>query len=60
MKSFIIKCDSNWFKKNEILDTPSGVRLKVTKVYKYNLWRKFLHLLGIKFKMFNCVRLKEI
>jgi len=52
--------NKNYFKKNDILicdNTPSKVR--VTKVYKYNLWRKILNLCGVKFKLFNCVKVEN-
>jgi len=59
-KPFILMFNKNYFKKNDILicdNTPSKVR--VTKVYKYNLWRKILNLCGVKFKLFNCVKVEN-
>ena len=59
MKSFIIQVDKNWFNTDDIITNQNGVSVRVIKVYKYNLWRKFLNLLGIKFKLFNCIKVKE-
>jgi len=53
----IIHLDEHSFKRGDVLSIPQTVI--ITKVYKYNLWRKFLCLLGIKFKMFNCIKVKN-
>lgn len=48
------------FKTEDILIGANGFKVQVTKVYKYNLWRKILNFFGIPFKMFNCILVKEI
>ena len=59
-KDFILYFSEDIFQKGDILYTPdnNNDRFVVTKVYKYNLWRKFLNFLGIKFKLFNCIKVK--
>jgi hypothetical protein len=39
---------------NVLLTENKECQLRVTKAYKYNLWRKLLHRLGIPFKLFDC------
>lgn len=59
-KPFIVVLEENWYKKGDILTSASNFQVRVTKVYKYNLWRKILNFFGIKFKLFNCVLVKPI
>ena len=58
--SFIIKFDTNTFNRKNILMTPGGTKVKVIKVYKYNLYRRILHFFGFQFKLFNCVKVKQL
>jgi len=60
--SFDLKIDSDWFKKGDILKY-SRRQLLVTKVYKFNIWRKILLYFGFKVKLLkgeNLIRVKSI
>jgi len=57
---FTLVFKEQYFNKGDLLQTSDNVRLKLTKVYKYNWWRKLLNFLGIQFKMFNCVKVEEV
>lgn len=53
---FIIRFDSNYFNKNDVLTLQKEYQVKIIKVYKFNLYRKVLHFFGFKFKLYNCVK----
>ncbi len=60
-KTFILYFDDNYFKKGDILDSGTSYQVKVIKVYKYNLFRRLLFKwFNIPFKMYNCVKVKDI
>lgn len=59
-KPFYIFLNESWYKKNDILNLPSGFQVKVVKVYKYNWYRKLLNFFGFKFKWLNCVKVKTL
>lgn len=56
---FIIKFDTTVpFNQKNILTTPDNTQVRITKIYKYNLYRKILRFFGFRFKLFNCVKVK--
>lgn len=57
---FTLVFKEQYFNKGDLLKSFDNVNLKVTKVYKYNWWRKLLNFLGIRFKMFNCIKVEEV
>jgi hypothetical protein len=57
--SFIIRFTTPFFNNGDILSTPDNQQLRITKVYKYNWYRKLLNFFGIKFKLFNCVKVEN-
>lgn len=57
---FIIRFDSNYFNKNDVLTLQKEYQVKIIKVYKFNLYRKVLHFFGFKFKLYNCVKVETI
>lgn len=57
-QSFVMKLSDVFFKKGDTLTFGGNTTVKVVKVYKYNIWRKFLNFFGIKFKLFNCIKVK--
>ena len=59
-KKFILHFKEPYFKRNDIIETSDGHKLIITKVYKYNLWRKFLSLFGIPFKLHDAVLVKPL
>jgi len=60
-KPFILKFEENYFKKSDILFCGEPeYKVRITKVYKYNWYRKLLNFFGIPFKLFNCVKVEEI
>jgi len=58
-ESFVIKLDASYFDKGEIFENPDGEKYIITKVYKFNWYRKLLLYFGMPFKMFNCVKVKD-
>lgn len=58
--SFTIVFQEPYFKKGDILINSRDYQLKVTKVYKYNWYRKLLNFFGIKFKLFNCIKVENL
>jgi hypothetical protein len=59
--TFTLTFTEDWhFKIDDILLGGNGFKVKVTKVYKYNWWKQILNFFGIKFKLFNCILVKEI
>jgi len=58
-KPFNLKFKDHTFKRGDILLCNEG-RLRITKVYKYNLYRKILNIFGIEFKLSDHVKVKEI
>jgi hypothetical protein len=60
-KTFTIRFAEDYnMARNDIMVGVNGVKCQVTKVYRFNIWRRILCLFGIEFKMFNCVVVKEI
>ena len=58
---FVLKFDQDYeFARKNILCSPNGYQVKITKVYKFNWYRRLLYFFGIPFKMFNCVKVKEL
>ena len=45
--TFTIFFKEPYFRKNDVITAEENHKLKVIKVYKYNLWRKFLNLLSL-------------
>lgn len=50
--------DNSLVKRNDILNF-GIMSARVVKVYRYNLWRKFLEYIGIQFKRRNCIKVKQ-
>ena len=60
-KTFTIRFAKDYFlAKDNVLYGPNGVKFKVTKTYKFNLWRRILYRFGIKFKMHDCVKVEQL
>jgi hypothetical protein len=59
-KLFKIQFEKAWCKKDDILNIPNSVQLKVLKVYKFTWWRKILSWFGVPFKSMNCAKVKQI
>lgn len=58
-KPFYIELDSHSFNQKSITEALTNVELEITKVYRFNLWRRALYFFGIPFRMFDC-KIKEI
>lgn len=57
-KPFIIYIHDHCFKEDDVICIDIYY-YRVVKVYKYNLWRKILNFFGIKFKLHNCLQIKQ-
>lgn len=54
-KSFKIVLSEDWFKKGDLLRSDSSINtIRIIKVYRNTLWRKFLVWLGIKTPLLKC------
>lgn len=56
---FYIRISSHAFKKNEILECPGNIKVKVIKTYPFNWWRRFLFTLGLPYKTFDMIKVRE-
>lgn len=60
--TFKLKMQKNYWHKNDVIELANGTKpmqLKVTKVYKFNLWRRLLFKLGFSFKSMEMVQIKS-
>ena len=57
---FHIRFDKNWYKKDDILNIPSGAQCIVVKVYN-SWWRRWLFKIGIRrFLKLDVVKVKTL
>lgn len=67
ISGLVSKEERDWFlygvlgyvKKGDIIETGGGDTYIVTKVYKFNLWRRILEWLGKPFEYHNCVKIRR-
>ena len=50
----------DWFRRNDILETPEEYKLKVIKVYRMWWWKKILLWLGFRVVRFKGVLIEKI
>ena len=61
LNQYLLYFENNPFKQGNIIFADSNQhKLIVKKIYRYNLWRKALNFFGFKFKLLNCIKIKEV